>query len=352
MKALTILKVLTFSFVLVSFFSCNNKDKKNSLILFKDVIEIAGEEYQNEIFSTAPIDIGIMDSCIFLLGPDYKNVMQILREKDATKIAEWGKLGSGPGEFITPFPSRISTKDSTIYLYDLSLNTMRQYKWLREKETIHLEEQKEIKYSDAFTIIQFPHVLDNGFTVATTFTGQKKLLVLLDKELHIVANFGDFPNNEKITNFIPYTGYFASYENKFVYIMNDIGYIVEYEIIEDGKINKRWEHFITKPVYRNEKEGTLIKDENIKGFYDVAMTEKYVICSYSGIKISEGRKTSGGLLPKTLLVFDHSGRPIKKFITKKDIGRFCLSEDGNTVYGFYFNPEVGIAKYDLTPYLP
>lgn len=78
----------------------------------------------------------------------------------------------------------------------MSLSILRKYKWFRQNGVFTFNNVEEVKFNDENTVISFLHKMDNGFSVATILTGQEKPLVLLDRDLKIVKNFGYVPQKQ------------------------------------------------------------------------------------------------------------------------------------------------------------
>ena len=342
------MKNVGFVILLFLLVACHNGRKETGS--FDEKILLTGKVYEKDIISMVPIHFKLIDTTFFLLGPDRQSLIKILSEDDASEVGSFGSFGSGPGEFITPYFSSVSIKDSSFCLYDMSLSILRKYKWFRQNGVFTFNNVEEVKFNDENTVISFLHKMDNGFSVATILTGQEKPLVLLDRDLKIVKNFGYVPQNKQITDFSFYQGCFASYGNKLVFAMNDIGYIACYEVTSKGEVTKQWEHFVTQPIFSGDSD-RFDPELNRTGFYDVQMNNQYIFCAYSGKEMKLMNSGPGALVPETLLVFDLAGRAVKSFKTDKAIGRIAISPEANIVYGAYSRPDVGIVKYDLSDWL-
>jgi hypothetical protein len=121
-------------------------------------------------------------------------------------------------------------------------------------------------------------------------------------------------------------GWFASRGNKLYFAAQSIGYLVCYEISDDGDIKKDWEAYFTTPKY---EPGPFFgwKKENKQGFFDIQVNDKYLFLSYSGTSLEEGT-----IMPESILILHHNGK-VKKHI-KLDgghmVGKFTLV--GDSIY--------------------
>lgn len=170
-------------------------------------------------------------------------------------------------------------------------------------------------------------------------------IVLMDKDLNIISNFGNLKERPKNgVGSQSYVGNFASDGNRFVYAMNDFGYLACYEE-ENGEIKQKWTHYMEKPLF--DGYGSLDRKRLLDGFTDVTIHGDKVYAVYNGKSDSEKKDMDGERYPTLILAFDiHTGALCEKYRTDRDICNFVIDPDG-TIYGVGVNPEVEVVKYKL-----
>jgi hypothetical protein len=86
---------------------------------------------------------------------------------------------------------------------------------------------------------------------------------------------------------------------------------------------------------------------NADGFYEVKMTNNYVVCAYSGKIFNNDEST----LPETILVFDHNGNPKVKIKLREKCGRLAITKDNRFIYASCYGGTYEIIKYDISKIL-
>lgn len=331
--------------VLIGLLGCKGAVQERFLTSIPDPVCVAGRTYDEDIVTLPPSQIELMGDNLFLF-----RTMQLLAQgidkKTGVSTINLGYIGDGPGEFISPYFVGENKKDSTYYVFDYTYNLMRKYKWEMKQDTFLFHLLKEIKREDRKVAFYTVCRMEHDYFVALSESQETcHPFVLLDKNLHVISEFGEMLEDGKYMNPRLYHGGLASFKDQVVYASIDFGYLVSYRISADGIIEKLWEHFFS-PIYFNyDKEKTGIDwHRNLRGFYDVKMTEKYIYCLYSGepSNVNVPRE----VLPDKILVFKHDGTLVKNFLIDKESGRIAIEKD-SILYVSYISPDSGIAFYDI-----
>ena len=110
--------------------------------------------------------------------------------------------------------------------------------------------------------------------------------------------------------------------------------------LKDGNPQLQWDWYAEEPIYIS--PSSLDRKELLNGFYDVRITKDFVFCAYGGQKEGSNKTTS----PKTILVFDHKGKAIKKLEFEFKFGRFEVTQDQKTIY--IISNETELFRFDIS----
>ncbi|WP_158228523.1 BF3164 family lipoprotein [Parabacteroides provencensis] len=333
-------KLFTF-FTLISFFtSCFNVRKDYTLLEIKEPISINGNFEEIEI--GIPSQIEWINSNLYLFRVN-GCAAKIFDENNKINIADFGKMGPGPDEFISPFYAGYNKNNNRIYINDISLKTFREYEIIKKEDTLLFKKHitKNIKCDGI--VFRAAVRLKNGYTVAQVISGTNKMFILFDSDMKIHHTFESNPVGEDATVLHPFSGYLTSNENQFTFAAMYYGYIVSYNISDNGDVTKLWEHYLSCPYYEtNRGRVKWDRERNKMGFFDVKMNDKHIYALYSGKKDIDDISR----VPSNLLIFDLNGKLENNYLLDKQSGRLTIAHD-SIVYTIYTEPDVGIAKYKL-----
>ena len=263
-----------------------------------------------------------------------KNFMKLMDYRQNSFNIEFGNTGRGPQELPTPKFIGITDDGDTFLLYDPNL------KKVHYCYSHHLDckpyKVVDLKDADLAYIFDARPVNDN-FIIATGLFKNGPF-----------ASINRLNNNEvKFYNTFPFTPkgidpYLLSELNKgsirlspskeyLIFSTINFGYISCYKI-EDNKIDKMWEHWITEPKYDLRNGNVYLKNENILGFMDIAVTDEHVYAIYHGKEMHTMRSQQVEDNPETIMKFSLAkGTPMVKYRTDKPIIRIAVNPD-NEVY--------------------
>lgn len=87
-------------------------------------------------------------------------------------------------------------------------------------------------------------IMENNYLIASIYYGMNKPIVICNKDLKIINSVGVIPDERhKSQALISYGGHISCFGNKFVFVMEALGYIACYELQNDGKERLLWDHF-------------------------------------------------------------------------------------------------------------
>ncbi|WP_303299036.1 BF3164 family lipoprotein [Phocaeicola coprophilus] len=324
--------------------SCIQQGKKQSEVKDVEEIKLTSVKYDKEQIISFPRTLALLENNLMLVFTQGDEFVKLYDKSDLSFKSAWGKFGNGPGEFISPQYGGLLKKGSEtrLYLYDFNLRTLREY-LMEERNRLKLLSSKRMKDKEVY--VTNLYALNEKYFLGCAVFGADAPIVLMDKDLNIISNFGNLKERPKNgLGSQSYVGNFASDGNRFVYAMNDFGYLACYEE-ENGEIKQKWTHYMEKPLF--DGYGSLDRKRLLDGFTDVTIHGDKVYAVYNGKSDSEKKDMGGERYPTLILAFDiHTGALCEKYRTDRDICNFVIDPDG-TIYGVGVNPEVEVVKYKL-----
>ncbi len=332
--------ILLISLLSILILSCSNQD--NDLLVLINETPITGQDYPNDIYINYPICIEYYENKLLIFLHKNENLIKILNADNGKEINNIGKIGNGPGEFVNP--DYFGICDNQIYIYDFGRKKLMKYDWYEMNSVTNLPiiegdsiQNKEVNFFSG-------KIMENNYLIASIYYGMNKPIVICNKDLKIINSVGVIPDERhKSQALISYGRHISCFGNKFVFVMEALGYIACYELQNDGKERLLWDHFLEKPIYK----GDQLDRKHLKlGFPEVKMTKNYIFCSYFGERLT--REKLKTLKPRNLLIFDHQGNLLKNLRSKRSLGKFTVSEDEKTIYAATEEPEVAIIRFDIS----
>jgi len=344
------MKHIVFLLLVIELFSC--KRESLELLTLPHSIELTPIEYTEDPVIKNPWGMKQIERKLLLFnvngGDCVINVMDI---ESGKIVKKWGAYGNGPGEFSVSLYWGSHDDKHIFFLFDPNMSLLREYSWSMDSDEINFSLIREIPYGSKDGVqIQFGRRLASGSYAAYANYGIGKPILILNSELKVLSNFGDFPDDmHKSMIMFSFEGRLEAYKNKFVYAMTNLGYLACYEQLSDGSVKQNWADYMQKPVYNaDELDRKLLK----LGFFSVTMNDKYIFATYSGVFDSQEQRQNSGICPENILMFDYQGHLLENLHTKgKRLGQITLSEDGNTLYAVTLYPQISVVRYNISPYV-
>ena len=343
----------------VLFFSCSDR-KVNISYRIEDLPldSVPSEIWFPESFAVNTGAMTSMHDKLCLVRPNGDALVYFIDEKTGEEIGYFGGVGQGP-EDMTPYPLFVgkSSDNDTIFLHDFNVRSISAYTITLKDTTLTFRQayKKQIAnpkvegVSSGFMAICR---LDNGFYVANSGIAIDKFYTLLDKDLNTVVTYGDFPlkdfgNDAKVLkHMFSFQGTLAAHGNSAYFGATRFGYLSRYDISDDGVPQLVWEHVYSDIDYRVSNNGVKFQEKNVYGFSYIAVTDKYIFATFSGIrnrKMFEERSTYA-VSPKTLVVLNHDGVPLGRFKLNSRCHSVAVSGDGEYLYIQDTDPEPQIER--------
>lgn len=329
----------------LSFHAC----KESSVCVapvFKETISLEGVKLPHSIEGVAPGQMVMIDTSLFLFRADNKSVAQIISPNNGEKIGSFSHIGRGANEYITPSFIGSNPKDSTLQMLDVSQRIIRGYKWGRASDgemTLVNTSNAQAKFTES---VFGGVVLPNSFFVGKTTFAPNGSLTLFDSSYQTKSTFCN-PLNITMTEKSSYgPECLDSYEDNVVVAYQNFGYIACYQVDQHGEVALQWNYMIAEPKYEQSPNFHFIEDQNLVGFFDVKMTEKYVYGLYYGEPWPDTYVS-----PQTVLVFDRKGKPVAKIRLNSGGGRMAITQDDSTLFLVgreTQDSDLSVFKFDLS----
>ena len=341
-------------------YACSSGDEKIISYRIEDLPldSVPCEIWFPESFAVNTAYMTSMKNKLCLVRPSKDALVYFIDEKTGKEIGYFGGVGQGP-EDMSPFPKWVWTSENedTIILHDFNARNIRAYT-VTTKDTTLLFKQAFKKnvanpYVDgASTGFSSMCRLDNGYYVGVAFLGVDKFYTLLDKDLNTVMTYGDYPLKEfgedktSLKEHTSFQGTLAAHGNSVYYGATRFGYISRYDISDEGEPKLIWEHVYSDIDYKVRNNGVRFQEKNVCGFSYIAVTDEYIFATFSGVpnrKMFE-EKSTYVVYPKTLVVLNHDGVPLKRFKLNSRCHSLAVSGDGQYLYIQDTDPEPQIER--------
>lgn len=319
-------RIIFYSLLMLLIVSCTeNKHQDLYRLELLEEEEITPQFVSEEILTQAPTQI-LIDSAYLVFMKPSKDQTILFIDKKTLATYNWGQMGSGPDDFVSPYCIRQNGRNWSIW--DVNLRKMVEYEVSYKDGIPQFLAQKRIRMLSENTHniwIMNLHTMYHGWSVGLVGTGNENMFVLLDEQMNVVKTFGSFPvEGLAKETYMSVYGTFASVGNKLFFASLPTGYIVCYHIDKNGEPVKEWESLFTKPLFSS--EGTNWIRDNKDGFFDVQVTDDYLFLAFSGNAIKDGFH-----LTENLFILRHDGQWVKN-IRLKDVQFSSFAIDGDSIY--------------------
>lgn len=354
----------------VLFVGCSSNprsEEKQYLIEDLPLDSVAMELWFPELMAVSARKYVSMDGKLCLVSPNEDALVYLIDETDAKEIGYLGGTLEGP-EDMSPFPQYMGmdTEKRNLYLFDFNKRRMNMYHLStdEEKPRLKLIGKKDLHNPFVENIrSSFLSIcrLDNGYYVGLSYLSHKNLFVLLDENLQIIKEFGEYPldgltTDGSIINMagMTFEGTLLSVKNSIYYASKKFGYMARYDISEIGEPQYIWDYYYNKASYKIENNQIKFRGQsNQHGFANMVVGEKYIFATYSGVltgKMFEERNVYA-IDPETLVVLTYDGRPVGRFKLNCHSTLLGLSGDGKYLYVHNSDPEVQIMRIRISDIL-
>ena len=160
------MKNLYSLFFLALLISCASEEKMDLYRLeLPEAIEVVPELVSDEILTQAPVQILVDSTSLIFMKPSRDQTLFFINKK-TLETYNWGRMGSGPDDFISP---ECIQQDGQMWrIWDVNLRKIIDYKVLYNGNIPQLIPQKRMKISSekmgGIMLIDL-HVMDNGCSV-------------------------------------------------------------------------------------------------------------------------------------------------------------------------------------------
>lgn len=343
-----IITLLSFSFILIS---CEVTDKYK-IEEFPIVQNLKGEKI-NTIDPYMLVNMDVIDTFLIIVNSNGNNIIQIYSTVSNLLVKETGKIGQGPGEFLTPqFAGNYTcneSDDKSISIYDCS---RRRYTKVNVIKTLDLDSlvykserlPNDLGYvSQLFykndSVIYYEGEGEGRFSIYNTNSLYKKRIPYITPKLNFSINkdseYFIFKSQVSINiskNVVVATPLFLGQIDFF----NLKGEYLHSTVFEE-QLNMK-EAFQSQNITKADAKRFIV---SIKSDVDFIYTLNGNIHNKD---LGEQRKN----INTELLIFNWQGKPIKKIQFDRRITRFAVDAKNQCVYGYSpYESDWPIIKYEL-----
>lgn len=357
--------------LVITSFACSNSQEqaKDFYIDLQPMLAtpIKGEIMEEYLMTPSTKLMKFIQSRLFHFTPT-SGVSCLITNEYTDTLGYLPSMGNGPDEFVSSLPdyAGISKGKDTLYMYDTSIRTVKRYQLNFEEEKVRStfidkkklkEKRKPDQHVGDWGINRLKR-LENGYYVGFCDIATQYTFALFDSGLNEIAKFGEYPIknmfDEGKLHWIPcFDGPLEIQGNSIYHATRDFAYMARYDVSDEGDVKLVWKKFYAKTKCRSSNNGIVFKPDNIQGFTSIAIGKEHIFAAYSGVESGElYRKRSGmALYPRTIVIFDLQGNPLKKFQLEGRFVPICLDENEEYLYVQHDDPDTSLWRYKVADML-
>lgn len=345
--------ILLLFFLLLTGSCSNNVSKKhtNGSICQHELLHIPMEE----LFLYNP-QLAVSDSLLILLSHrEEKGVCHIysLASDTVKKLCNYGKIGSGPGEFLQPV---LTFAEGNIFgINDINLTQLSLMEVEQTEKTAVVREQKRMKAArqrskDGFIPKDTRFMkCGNAHYVSFHGVGDGELFTLSDTLLKPITCFGELPiegelHAMSVRNRLQ--GRMKTQGNYFFFATSNLPYLAAYQV-NNETVEKRWSLFFREPHYQvSNGDLKYNREKSVGPVLDIDADGKYIYLLFMNQLLSEYdfNKNDKSCSDK-VLVFDYQGNEVAELNLDCRLQRFAVNR--MKIYGIAQNPNTTLVRFDL-----
>lgn len=367
MNTCKIYRVFLTTIITLIFLSCtSNEVQKDINVSLKALPEVPlkGELMEELLLTPYTKCMKHIQSYLFHFTPIH-GVSCLVSNEYLDTIGYLAPIGNGPGELISSWPdfAGISLNEDTIYLYDTSIRTVKMYQLKVTPENVSCDfiDKKKLQENGRpdkqildWSINRLKR-LDNGYFVGFCDFSTGYTFALFNKDLKEITKFGEYPIHNGLEKdelyFIPFfDGSLEVKGNSIYHATRAFPYMARYDINDKGEVTKVWDGLYGNVYCHLSNRSLKFKANNTEGFYSLAVGKKYLFAAYSGVESGELHRQRSGmaLYPRTLVVFDLYGNPLKKFKLEGRFVPICLDSKEEYLYVQHDDPDTSLWRYKIS----
>lgn len=267
-------------------------------------------------------------------------------------VTEFGQIGKGPNQLITPYIANVDKIERKIYLYDPNLRIMHKFdiaKFSDSPDEIYRLKDQSNDNTITSRIFYATQPVDkrifgnglfkDGYITAANFETQQ------------VEYFGNFPlkttksNNLNIADACSNNLRVTPDKNHLIVTTNRFGYVACYQInIPSPKLI--WEINLSKALFSTEGQRIIFSRNNKIGVMSMAVTNDKIFLLYQGTEFRYYTSSDTQFYPHTVMVFSINGKPLALYHLDRPAIRIDVDENEN-IYCISQDPEYNLVKLRL-----
>lgn len=268
-------------------------------------------------------------------------------------VGRFGKIGQGPEElprgcYGTLFEDRFTAFNNEIKsVIEFHMDSLRAGKMNGSPLRLTKYDIPEAEFSRLIPVGK------EAFLGAGTYQSRYQF-VLFDKDNRILDSGVEVYNADDAA-FEYYTKYLANQGclvrqpggTHFAYSLN-FSSNIDFIDVSDGSINQVQSLRLGNPVYQPRSDGRIfsadITQNTLFGYVDLSGSKRYVYALYSEKNVYGNMRTA-----KNVLVYDWTGKAVKKYVLDEDAFYIAVSQDDKRLYAVILDEagDCSVVSYDL-----
>jgi TolB-like 6-blade propeller-like len=350
MRSINIILIVVYCII---FFTCSSDNKKSQVKDPNALFTITKKLLANELNISGQIlhtySLTVIDSLIVIEDRSKGYYFNLFNLYSGAYVCSFAKLGDGPCEFQFPTSiqlvpnreraiglfNRKTFKYTTVSIDSLLKKTVLVCEGMTEAFDVNFQKVIQLNDSTFSGLGHFKrrYVLANhkGDTTGTFYHYPFQEQLQAGYSVLAMAYQGDILPHPRGTAFVSTSRYCANFD------------IVDFE---KGKFTNIKENRFWPPIFTGtdgQVIGATMNPDNVNGFIDLAVTEKYIYLLFSGKKDSD----KNWVQSSTVMVFDWSGQPFVKYDLGIEVEVITVDKNDKMLYAYHDDSKAHLLKFSI-----
>lgn len=341
-------QIALFGFITFIFYGCNTNRGSINYDKFpiEKNVELLEINLTDTFYMHYPKKIAMADSLFFILDLSAKEYfVQCYSYPSFEHICSLFKKGQGDGEAVSI--NNIQCMNDTLFAYDAT-NTV----YSVEMKTIHSENIPigKHKLPGDFGFLNKGMRIGNDYYFPTFTQLNNGRIIKFENNGKTVLLFGNInkEDNSELSAatyqaWLPYLGG----NDSILVAATQFGEVIDIFYLGNNNMQRTIKGQCGDPVFQEFNSYAINK--GIMGFWDVAVTSKYIFALFDGTKVAEQTMDKQG--GRIVYVFDYNGNPQLKLNLNRQASSLYLDEKGERIYFLDVNSDMPLYYIALPEYL-
>ncbi|WP_291162104.1 BF3164 family lipoprotein, partial [Gemmatimonas sp. UBA7669] len=321
------------------------------------VIPLSGRVLEGSGVLTRPASLASSDSVLALIDRGADKQAIILSKRTGRVLLEFGRKGSGPGEFRGPSSIEVDPRSTrTFWVLDAQLRRLTRTK-LGQRSFSPKSIDAMVQPLNE-TYLELRPLSGNRFVGSGVFTNNSRLSIV-DSNGMVTSRVGSLPKRPEgvppsVWQEAQRVHMAVSSSGQRIAVGTRFADRIELFDANGVRLGETQRHFSFEPEFKvghfsiasGTKGPALAQGDKIRyGYVGLAATDQLIFAVFSG-KVRE-RFRDSGQFGQYLHVFDWAGRPVAVYHLGYGLLAIAVEPDGSRLYGIRHDPEPAVLVYDM-----